>query len=424
MEVEPAGVGHDVEELARIVTYNKNERMATLRALPLPERSAVFNILSPRMRQEVLDELGFNEVLELLDHLDLLRVHQVLSRMKDKKRKERLVARLKSDRYEKIEYFLQFHPEASVTLIHLNYVYLSEATMVGETAAIIEDHVKSTGKIPAILVSNDGQLVGEVSLAALVRERNQSKLKHFVKPVHSLAYNAPREKVLSLFLATPHEKVVVTDTDGSVLGVIYSDDVADLLDAQPASTLYSFAAVESSERPFDSVFDKVQGRYRWLIINLATCFLVGGVVSLFDHTIEKYVALAIFMPMIAGMGGNASTQTLAVMVRGIAVGEITLKNSYPAIMREIGSGLINGVITGLIMVPVALFFHLNIFITLIAAAAVVFNMLVAGLFGSLIPLVLRHIGKDPATSAGIIISTATDSLGLLFFLGIATTFLL
>ncbi len=423
MESEP-NVDIDIQGLARSVTHDKDQRMVLLRSLPLPERSAVFNILSPQMRQIVLEELSFTEALELLDHLDPLRVHQVLSRLKDKKRKERFVSRLKSDRYEKLEYFLGFHPEASIALVHLNYVYLSGGTSIGDSASIIEDHLQSTGKVPAILVSEDGKLSGEVSLGRLVRERNQSKLRNFTKPVRSIVYNAPRETALALFLDAPHEKVVVMDTDGSVLGVIYSDDVVDLLDSQPASTLYSFAAVESSERPFDGVWDKVKGRYRWLLVNLVTCFAAAGVVKYFEGTIDALVMLAVFMPIVGGMGSNAATQTLAVMVRGIAVGEIDTKNCRPAIVREALAGGINGLVVSLIMIPTAFIFGVDLGIVLIAAASVIATLVVAGSFGSLTPLILKRIGKDPATSAGIIISTATDVCGYLFLLGAATLLLL
>lgn len=413
----------DLESIAKSVTYRPDTRLSIFRELVLAERSAVFNVLSPQMRQTLLEQLNFTEALELLDHLDPHRVHHVLSKIKDPKRRERFISRLKSDRYEKCEYFLSFHPQTSLSLIHLNYVYLSDTTTIGETASIIEDHVRQTGKIPTVLVYHDGELAGEVSLGTLVRERNANRLKNFVRPLRTITYNAPKEKILTLLTDQTSEKVAVMDTDGSLLGIVYSSDVAELLESQPAATLYSFAGVESSERPFDGVMNKVKGRYRWLIINLFTCFVVGGVVSLFDDTIQRFVALAIFMPMIAGMGGNASTQTLAIMVRGIAVGEVSLKNGGPAITREVLAGLINGLLTGSLLIPVALLFGLNIWIAVIAGIAVVFNLMVAGFFGSIIPLLLRQVGRDPATSSGIFISTATDVLGLLFFLGIASIFL-
>ena len=406
------------------MTYRPEKRLELFNSLSLPAKSAVFNILSPVIRQEILDAVSFNDAVDLLDHLDPRRVHHILSKMKDKKRRDRLLGRIKADQYEKIDYFLRFHPQATVSLIHLNYVYLPDTTTIGDTAVVIEDHLRNTGKIPVILINHDGELIGEVPLNTLVRERNTAKLKNYVRPVKLVPYNAERQDVLSLFMASPHAKVVVTDNDGSVLGVVYSDDVIDLLDLQPAVSLFSFANVESSERPFDDMWSKVKSRYRWLVINLATCFLAAGVVKVFDGTVDALVILAVFMPIVAGMGGNAATQTLAVMVRGITVGEITLKNSKKAVINEVLAGGINGLITGVILIPVALLLGVDFSVALIGAAAVVFGLVIAGFFGAVIPLVLKHLGKDPATSAGILISTATDVLGFLFLLGAATFFLL
>lgn len=414
----------DLDAIARTITYRPEERMSEFNSLALAEKSAVFNLLSFNVQQSILSALSFMDAVELLDHMDPVTVHQTLAKMKNEKRRVRLIARLKSDRYEKCEFFLQFHPQASFSLFYINYLYLSEAMTVGEAAELIEKHLHATGKVPVVLTHKDGVLSGEVPLSSMVKERKTNKLRSLSRPVRSIVYNVSTTEVLPFFIAMPHQKAVVLDQDGSVLGLIYSDDVIDLMDDEPGVTLYSFAGVEASERPFDGVIDKVKGRYRWLLINLGTCFLVGGVVALFDRTISEFVALAIFMPMIAGMGGNASTQTLAVMVRGIAVGEVNLKNCYPALIREVLAGLVNGLITGVALIPVALLFNVDWIITIIAAFAVVFNLVVAGFAGALIPLLLKHIGKDPATSAGIFISTATDVLGLLFFLGIATLLLL
>lgn len=414
----------DVEAIARRLTYRPETRLPYFRALPLSTRSAVFNIFSPAVRQDVMAALPFNEVVELLDHLDPHRAYHILSKMKDKKRRERLISRVKSDRFEKIEYFLQFHPQATVSLLHLNYVFLSEATTVGDAAAIIEDHLRTTGKIPVVLVSRDGELLGEVPLSALVKASTTGKIKNYLRPVKAIAYNTKREDVLSLFTSSAHEKVVVIDTDGSVMGVVYSDDVIDLMEDQPADYLYDFASVESNERPFDSVGDKVRNRYRWLIINLATCCLAAAVVYLFEDAIEQLVILAVLMPIVEGMGNNAATQTLAVIVRGIAIGEISLKNSRQAIINEMLAGLINGTITGLILVPIVLILGAGVWVAILGGLSVIFGLVLGGFCGAFIPLILKHFGKDPATSAGVLISTINDVLVFGFLLGVATLFLI
>ena len=169
----------------------------------------------------------------------------------------------------------------------------------------------------------------------------------------------------------------------------------------------------------DGAADKVKFRYKWLIINLGTAFLASFVVSLFGSTISKYVLLAVYMPIIAGMGGNAATQTMAVMVRGIALKQIDLKSPFNALKKEVLAGAINGIINGIIVALVVIIINHDLMIALILAMAMVANLIVAGFFGTLIPLVMKRLGKDPASSATIFITTATDVLGFLAFLGLA-----
>jgi magnesium transporter len=413
----------DLEKALHRIVYRPEGRIKNFRALPLAERSTVFNHLTPGMRQEILSGLSADEVVELLDHLDLRRAHHILDKMKDARRRGRIVARLKNELHSKIECFLQFHPQAKTGLVHLNYVLLEDTKTVAETAEIIEDYLHTTGKIPAVLVSERGKLVGEVSLGALVRASNQSSIGHHVIEIKTLVYNSSRQEIFSLFTSVPHKKVALLDNDGSVLGVVYSDDVMELLGEAPASTLYSFAGVEESERPFDGMWSKVRHRHRWLILNLFTSFMAAGVVALYEGTLSEIVLLAMYMPVIAGMGGNAATQTLAVMVRGIAVGEITLRNSRPAIVREVGAGLVNGVITGAIVAVVATVFNQDPLLGLVVGLSVIAGLVVAGFTGTIIPLLLKYFGKDPATSATIFITTATDVLGFVVLLGLASLIL-
>lgn len=413
----------DLEKALHRIVYRPEGRIKNFRALALAERSTVFNHLTPGMRQEILSGLSIDEVVELLDHLDLRRAHRILDKMPDPRRRGRIVMRLKNELHSKIECFLQFHPQATTGLVHLNYVLLEDTKTVAETAEIIEDYLHTTGKIPVVLVSERGKLVGEVSLGALVRASNQSSIGQHVVDIKTLAYNSAKQEIFALFSTEVHKKVVLLDSDGSVLGVVYSDDVMELLGEAPASTLYSFAGVEESERSFDGMWSKVAHRYRWLILNLITSFAAAGVVALYEGTISEVVLLAMYMPVVAGMGGNAATQTLAVMVRGIAVGEITLRNSRPAIVREVGAGLVNGIITGAIVAVVATVFNQDPLLGLVVGLSVVAGLVVAGFAGTVIPLLLKYFGKDPATSATIFITTATDVLGFVVLLGLASIIL-
>jgi len=214
------------------------------------------------------------------------------------------------------------------------------------------------------------------------------------------------------------------DHDTSVLGIIYADSVRNLFGRLPAESLYDFAGVVDSERPFDSVGRKVSNRYRWLILNLLTCFLAGSVILVFQGTLDALTILAVYIPIIAGMGGNAASQSFAIMVRGITLGTISLKNSMPAIRRELMAGIINGIIIGAIVALISAVWNGEPVLGLVVALALVCAHIVAAVSGSLVPLVLKHIGKDPAASSSIFITTATDVFGLLFLLGFATLIML
>ena len=409
---------------ARILTYRPDERMNLFRALSTTEQSAAFLELTPHIQQVILRQLTLNEIVEILDNMDMLQVEHVLSRVVNVKYREKIVKKLKAEIREKIDVFLRFHPQATLALINFNYLFLPDTLTIGEAANIIDEHYEETGKYPEILIHEKGQLLGEVPFAALVRERNTTQLKKFVQPIATISYQADITKIISVISSTNSKKIVMLDHDTSVLGIIYADAVKPLFAKLPAESLYDFAGVEESEGVNDSVLSKVKHRYKWLIINLGTGFLAASVVSLFENALSQLVLLAIYMPIIAGMGGNAATQTLAVMVRGIAVGEVSLKNSFRPIMNEVGAGLINGLINGILVAIVAVLWNKSPLLGLVLGIAMVCNLLIAGFFGAFIPLLMKSLGKDPATSATIFITTATDVFGFFIFLGLATVIML
>ena len=181
------------------------------------------------------------------------------------------------------------------------------------------------------------------------------------------------------------------------------------------------------ESALDGPAAKVRSRYKWLIINLGTAFLAAAVVGLFESTIASIAVLAAYMPVVAGMGGNAGTQAMAVTVRGISLGQVSLATGKRVILNESIAGAVNGLITGALVAVIAVAFSLAEFGLLLGAVigvSMVVNLVIAGFFGALIPLILDKLGQDPATSATIFITTATDVLGFLFFLGLAQAVLL
>jgi magnesium transporter len=406
------------------IIQNPHERMRVLRSLPVPEQYSIFSELSPYVKQTILKKLKTIEIVDLLDHMDLQQAEHSLAMIPDAKKRERIVKRLKGEVKEKMDYFLRFHPQASLSLITFNYIFVAETKTVAFVADLVDAHYEETGKYPEILVHSDGQLSGEVPLSQMVRARNTMTMKKLVRPIATIPYQAEVQEIITVLTDSVARKLVVVDHDTSVLGVVYADAARQLFGHLPAESLYDFAGVDNSERPFDSIGKKVQNRYRWLILNLATTFLASSVVLLYQDTLDALTILAIYMPVIAGMGGNAATQSFAIMVRGITLGTISLKNAAPALWAELAAGCINGIIIGAIVALISAVWNGEPLLGLVVAVALIGAHLVAAVAGSVIPLVMKHIGKDPAATSTIFITTITDVAGLFFLLGLATWIML
>ena len=411
-------------DYAKRLTYRAAERMDTLRGMTIPERSTVFEKLSPYVQQSILKELKTHEIVEMLDHMDMQQARNILTRINNAKRREKIIQRLKGEVREKVDYFLRFHPKASLSLINFNYLFLDSALTIEKAADLIGDHYEETAHYPELLVHEKGQLIGEVPLSSIVKGRNNSSLKKVIKPIESITYQAEINEIIDKLVSSDSKKIVVLDHDTSVLGIIYADAVKSLFGHLPAESLYDFAGVDDSEKPFDSVAKKVLNRYRWLILNLGTCFLAGLVVLSFQSTLDSLTILSVYIPIIAGMGGNAATQSFAIMVRGITLGTVSLQNAAPAIWNELMAGIINGIIIGSIVAVVSAVWNDEPILGLVVGSALIGAHIVAALAGSFVPLFMKHIGKDPAATSTIFITTATDVLGLFFLLGLATLILL
>lgn len=414
----------DLEKEVKIIRRNPAERLSKIRSLPLSEKSVVFQELSSSIQQLLLSQLHIQEIVELVDHVDPRQAENIVSKIKDDKRRLKIIKRVKSEAREKIEYFLRFHPKATMSLINLNYVLLSVDSTIGDAADAIEEHYQDTGKFPEILIQQKGQVIGEVTMSTLVRYRNGLSLKKYIIPIQTITYESEVSEIIDTLSTSKHKKVIVLDKDESVLGVIYADDALALFGKLPVESLYNVSGVDEDERPFDSVWLKFRNRYKWLILNLATAFLAGSMIFLFEDTLTALVILAMYIPIVAGMGGNAASQTFAVMLRGITLGTISLKNGMPAIWREVGAGLLNGIVIGLIVAFISVVWNHNALLGLVVGLSMVGAHLIAGFFGAFVPLFLKHLGKDPAATSTIFITTATDVFGLFILLSLGTIILL
>jgi magnesium transporter len=239
----------------------------------------------------------------------------------------------------------------------------------------------------------------------------------------SVRVDVNQEEVARLVASYNLLAIPAVDEENKLVGVITVDDVIDVIKDEATEDVYRLAGVSSDDRIFTPPGESLRKRLPWLIVNLATAFLAAFVVKMFEGTIGVVTSLAVFMPVVAGMGGNAATQTLAVIVRGIALGELTWSNSRHVLLKEAAVGVGNGFACGLVGAGVVWLMQGNPWLGLILGMAMIINMFVAATAGTLIPLALRALRVDPALASSVFITTLTDVFGFLSFLGLGTLFI-
>jgi len=392
------------------------------RLSPTRQREVFFR-LPETLRGSIVDDMDREQLQRFLRRLDPDEVADVLGLAAEDTRADAL-RRLTEDRREKVEFLLGFGPESAAGLMRLDYVTVDVARELDDVAGRVRQYEAENDQVPTILVTEDDDLVGELPGQVLgMDEREGVDLREHVRETPVVTYDMPDTAVVDVFRANPESSVVVLDDDETVMGVIYAEDLLRVIDERASETLYEFTGVREEESILDGPLSKVRHRYKWLIINLGTAFLAAGAVGFFEDTIAAFTLLAVYMPVVAGMGGNAGTQSMAVTVRGIALEQISLSTGGRAVLNEIIAGAANGLITGALVAVIASVFNRSPLLGLVLGVSMVLNLVIAGFFGTTIPLLLDRVGKDPATSATIFITTMTDVLGFFIFLGLARSVL-
>ncbi|MDI5893157.1 magnesium transporter [Halomonas rhizosphaerae] len=276
-----------------------------------------------------------------------------------------------------------------------------------------------------MVVDRNGFFVGVLPLARLVANDPEMAVADLMdQEVDSIQVTMHSREVATLFQTHDLASAPVVDEDGLLLGRIVIDDIVDVIRENSEQALMNMAGLDEEEDLFAPVMPSAKRRAVWLGINLVTAFLAAWVIGRFEDALDKIVALAVLMPIVASMGGIAGSQTLTLAIRGLALGQISRTNSSWLLRKEIGIAALNGVLWSLVVAVLAVLWFGSIAIGVIIAAALVINMLAAGIAGIVIPLMLKRAGIDPALSGSVILTTVTDVVGFMAFLGLATLFLL
>ncbi|RAH38920.1 magnesium transporter [Halomonas sp. SL1] len=276
-----------------------------------------------------------------------------------------------------------------------------------------------------MVVDRNGLFMGMLPLARLVASDQEQAVADLMdSDVDSIQVTMKAQDVATLFQTHDLVSAPVVDARGLLLGRIVIDDIVDVIREQSEQALMNMAGLDEEEDLFAPVLPSAKRRAVWLGINLLTAFLAAWVIGRFEAALDQLVALAVLMPIVASMGGIAGSQTLTLAIRGLALGQISRTNSNWLLRKEVGIAVLNGVLWALVVAVLAIVWFGSVGIGIIIAAALVINMLAAGVAGIVIPLMLKRFGIDPALSGSVVLTTVTDVVGFMSFLGLATLFLL
>jgi magnesium transporter len=392
----------------------KHRRAATmLRELPPELLPEIIEAISNERMADVLNRLEIDDMLELVDALPEERRGSVTKHLPVAKREELRHAEL-------------YPPRSAGRAMTTNFMALDEKMSAQEAIdSLRASQVDANDEILYLYVVDELQrLTGIVPIRRLVMAQVETPVRDLaIREMLSTPPDADQEEVARLVARYDLLAIPVTDVDGTMLGVITVDDVIDVITEEATQDIYNLAGLSEEDRVFTSARISIKKRLPWMLLNLCTAFTAGAVIGLFESTIEQMVGLALFLPVVAGVAGNGGIQTLTVITRAIALGEIEFSSGLRAVGKEMWVGLVVGMAAGLISGGVAYALHGNIFMGVVLLAAMMVTMVTASLFGAAVPLLLKALRLDPALGSGILVTFAADALGFFSFLGIATLLL-
>ena len=426
----------DIEAARRLVGgLHPSEVADFIERLPARERGGVWALLDPAregavlahmqdtVRADVLEQMRPADVADATRALAADDVADILQDLPDEVA-DTILQAMDAQNRQRLADVLTYPEDTAGGLMDTDVV----SVRADVSLDVVARYLRRLGQIPdktdnLMVVDRDNQYLGVLPLAELLVRPAESPVADWMQAQVSLPARLPATDVARLFEQRDLVSAAVVDEAGKLLGRITIDDVVDVIQEEAEQALRSMAGLGEDDM-FSPVIASARRRAVWLGINLLTAFLAAWVIGRFAETIRELVALAVLMPVVAGMGGIAGSQTLTIAIRGIALGQLVKSNIRPLLVKELAVGLVNGVIwSGVVALIVVVWFG-DFSLGLIIGVAMIINLLVAALAGALIPVVLKRYAIDPAIAGGVILTTVTDVVGFMTFLGLATVFLI
>ena len=407
-----------------------------IESLPQDQRESLRELIDPQIEGEVLihlqdeirarlisemDEAKLVQVAQTLDNDDLI---DILVDFPDEVIPQVLDA-MDTQRRRRVEAAMAYPEDTAGGLMNTDTITVRADISLD----VVLRYLRRLGVIPEstdslFVVDRNGAYLGAIRLTQLLISDPGQKVHDLLsKDIEGINAFTPKNEVAAMFARRDLISAPVVDEEGKLLGRITIDDVVDVIREDADHSLMSMAGLSEEDDMFAPVITSSRRRTLWLGINLLTALLASWVIGNFEHTIEKLVALAVLMPIVASMGGIAGSQTLTIVIRGIAVGRISRGNALRLLNKEALVGILNGAIWALIVAAIAMLWFQDYQLGMIFGAAMLINLVVAAIAGATIPIALQKLNIDPALAGGVVLTTVTDVVGFLAFLGLAALFI-
>ncbi len=428
-------------QIARLHSYLQDSHPGDIAAiindLPYDEQYKLFSQLKvgiaanvmPELHQEIqeqfLQKINPAKLAGILGEMDSDDATDILSGIEDEQEQKSILERLDFDDKQSIKKLLTYDENTAGGIMQSEVAQVPKNFTKAQVVQYIKENYDEIDNLAYIFVVNeDCVLEGKLdTYALLIMDDNQTIGQAMQTDIISTTTSTDQEKVAHLFRKYDLYAIPVVDSQNHLLGRITVDDVIDVIDDEASEDVYKMMGLENEDKVFSSPLDSFGKRIPWLLLNLFTAILVSSVVGIFEGVIKSWAFLAVLMPIVAGLGGNSGAQTLTVIIRGIAMGELTTNNSIKALRKEVIVSICNGIAIGSVAALIAWLYKSNIMLGVVLGGGLICNMLIAGTVGALVPLLLKKFKLDPALGSNIIVTMLTDMGGFASFLGLAAILL-
>ena len=434
-EALDSGTEQRVRGLLR--SLSAGEIAALLESLPSAKRRAVWELTDPELEGDVLvevnDEVRANlirdtahaDLIAAVDDLDLDDLADILDDLPDAVISEVLRSLDRQDR-ERLVHVLSYPEDSAGGLMDPDVLTIRPDVSLD----VVLRYLRARGELPEVfdllfVVDREGRYLGSLKLADLLTRDPASRVADLLDTsIRAIPVTMPDREVATEFEHLDLVSAPVTDLNNVLLGRITIDDVVDVIREDAEHSVLTMAGLDEEDDMFAPVVQSALRRWIWLGVNLVTALLAATVLYAFEPTLDRIVATAVLFPIVMSMGGIAGTQTLTLMVRGMATGQVSSRNSAALLRKELAVGLLNGLVFSVVVAGIALYWYDDFALGLVMAAAILLNLLAGALAGAVVPLVLRRLSIDPALAGGVVLTTVTDVVGIVAFVGLATYVLL